>query len=225
MRKRPWRPLAVAKPALAHRRPRLGDLPARPILGLLALTPTRGERRSIALRPAGDNRVIVEAGSGAIVAALELEGELTRPLALPRAALARLRCRHPTAERLAIDGAYPGGTGMLRLSALDESSAATVLADEAVLVGELGDLLTAPPLQRLGEAQCVMLDPVLVAMAVEAMRRVCPAAPVEVTLSTDELLALSRGEEPVTRSRPWMTRCRSIAEWSQRATGGASLGG
>jgi hypothetical protein len=177
------------KAALAKRRPRLGDLPARPILGLLALTPTRGERRSIALRPAGDGRVIVEAGSGAIVAALELEGELTRPIALPRAALARLRCRHPTAERLAIDGPSPGGTGMLRLSALDESSAATVLADEAVLVGELGDLLTAPPLQRLGEAQGVMLDPVLMAMAVEAMRRVCPG-PVELTLSTHELLGM-----------------------------------
>jgi hypothetical protein len=185
------------KAALAKRRPRLGDLPARPILGLLALTPTRGERRSIALRPAGDGRVIVEAGSGAIVAALELEGELTRPIALPRAALARLRCRHPTAERLAIDGPSPGGTGMLRLSALDESSAATVLADEAVLVGELGDLLTAPPLQRLGEAQGVMLDPVLMAMAVEAMRRVCPGGPVEVSLSTHELLGMLVRGRPV----------------------------
>ena len=185
----------MPKAALTKRRPRLGDLPARPILGLLALTPTRGERRSIALRPAGENRVIVEAGSGAIVAALEIEGELGRAIALPRAALARLRCRNPTAERLAIDGAAPGGTGMLRLTALDESSAATVLAPEATLTDGLGDLLTAPPLLRLGEARGVLLDPVLVAMAVEAMRRVCPG-PVEVSLSTHELLGL------LVRARP-----------------------
>ena len=140
--------------------------------------------------------MIVEAGSGAIVAALELEGELTRPLALPRAALARLRCRHPTAERLAIDGAAPGGTGMLRLSAMDESSAATVLAPEATLTDGLGDLLTAPPLQRLGEARGVMLDPVLMAMAVEAMRRVSPG-PVEVSLSTHELLGMLVRGRPV----------------------------
>ena len=185
----------MPKAALAKRRPRLADLPARPILGLLALTPTRGERRSIAMRPAGDGRLIVEAGSGAIVAALELEGELTRPIALPRAALARLRCRHPTAERLAIDGPSPGGSGLLRLSAMDESSAATVLAPEATLTDGLGDLLTAPPLMRLGEAKGVMLDPVLMAMAVQAMRLVCPG-PVEVSLSTDELLGL------LVRARP-----------------------
>lgn len=182
--------------ALAKRRPRIGDFPARPILGLLALTPTRGERRSIALRPAGDNRVIVEAGNGAIVAALEIEGELTRPIALPRAALATLRRRHPTAERLAIDGPSPEGAGLLRLSALDASSAATVLTPEAALTDGLGDLLTAPPLQRLGEAQGVVLDPVLIGLAVECMRRVC-TAPVELTLSTHELLGMLVRGRPV----------------------------
>jgi hypothetical protein len=40
-----------------------------------------------------------------------------------------------------------------------------------------------------------MLDPVLMAMAVEAMRRVCPG-PVEVRLSTHELLGL------LVRARP-----------------------
>jgi len=64
------------KAALAKRRPRLGDLPAQPILALIGLIPVGGTRNHLALRPAGVNRVIVEAGSGAIVAALELEGEL-----------------------------------------------------------------------------------------------------------------------------------------------------
>ena len=64
----------MPKAALAKRRPRLADLPARAVLGLLALTPTRGDRCHVALRPAGDGRVIVEAGNGAIVAALEEEG-------------------------------------------------------------------------------------------------------------------------------------------------------
>ena len=196
MRKPPWRPLAVAKPALVKRRPRLGDLPARPLLALIGLIPVGGTRNHLALRPAGDNRVIVEAGNGAIVAAVELEGELTRPIALPRAALATLRRRHPTAERLAIDGPSPEAAGLLRLSALDQSSAATVLAPEAALTDGLGDLLTDPPLQRLGEAQGVVLDPQLVAMAVEAMRKVCPG-PMEASLSTHELLGLLVRGRPV----------------------------
>jgi hypothetical protein len=45
-------------------------------LALIGLIPVGGTRNHLALRPAGVNRVIVEAGSGAIVAALELEGEL-----------------------------------------------------------------------------------------------------------------------------------------------------
>jgi hypothetical protein len=182
--------------ALAKRRPRLADLPARPILGLLALTPTRGERTHVALRPAGAGRVILEAGGGAIVAAIEVEGDLTRPMALPRAALATLRRRHPTADRLAIDGPVADGPGLLRLSALDQCSAATVLTAEATLTDGLGDLLTAPPLQRLGEARGAMLDPLLVAMAVEAMRRICPG-PALVALSTDELLGMLVRGHPV----------------------------
>jgi hypothetical protein len=165
-------------------------------LALIGLIPVGGTRNHLALRPAGDNRVIVEAGNGAIVAAVELEGELTRPIALPRAALATLRRRHPTAERLAIDGPSPEGAGLLRLSALDQSSAATVLAPEAALVAGLGDLLIDPPLQRLGEAQGVVLDPVLIGLAVECMRRVCNA-PVELTLSTHELLGLLVRGRPV----------------------------
>lgn len=179
----------MPKAALAKRRPRVADLPARAVLGLLALTPTRGDRCHVALRPAGDGRVIVEAGNGAIVAALEVEGELTRPLALPRAALATLRRRHPSAERLAVDGPSPDGPGLLRLSALDQSSAATVLSPEATLTDGLGDLLTVAPLQRLGDARGAMLDPLLIAMAVEALRRVCPG-PVMVSLSAHELLGL-----------------------------------
>jgi len=131
--------------------------------------------------------VLVEAGNGAIVAALEVEGELERPLALPRAALAILRRRHPTADRLAIDGPAADGPGLLRLTALDQCSSASVLAPEADLIAALGADLLDPPLQRLGEAKGTMLDPVLVAMAVEAMRRVCPG-PALVALANDELL-------------------------------------
>jgi len=52
------------------------DLFARPLLALIGLILVGGTRNHLALRPAGVNRVIVEAGKGAIVAALELEGEL-----------------------------------------------------------------------------------------------------------------------------------------------------
>lgn len=179
--------------ALAKRRPRLADLPARPILGLLVLTPTRGDRCHVALRPAGPGLVIVEAGGGAIFAALEVEGELTRPLALPRAALATLRRRNPTAERLAIDGPASDGPGLLRLSALDQCSAATVLTAEATLTNGLGDLLTDPP---PGDARGAVLDPVLIAMAVAAMREVCPG-PAMVSLSSDELLGFLIRGRPV----------------------------
>ena len=182
--------------ALAKRRPRLGDFPAQPILALIGLIPVGGTRNHLALRPAGDNRVIVEAGNGAIVAAVELEAELTRPLALPRAALATLRRRNPTAERLAIDGPSPDGPGMLRLSALDQCSAATVLAPEATLSDGLGDLLTEPPLQRLGEARGTVLDPVLIGLATESMRKICNG-PVEVSLSTHELLGMLVRGRPV----------------------------
>jgi len=185
-----------AATALAKRRPRLADLPAGPVFGLLALTPNRGERCHVALRPAGPGRVIVEAGGGAIVAAIEVEGELTRPMALPRSALATLRRRHPTADRLAIDGQVADGPGLLRLSALDKTSAATVLTAEATLTDGLGDLLTAPPLQRLGDARGAMLDPLLVAMAMGAMRCICPG-PVDVSLSTDELLGMLVRGRPV----------------------------
>jgi hypothetical protein len=84
----------------------------------------------------------------------------------------------------------------LRLSALDKTSAATVLTAEATLTDGLGDLLTAPPLQRLGDARGAMLDPLLVAMAVEAMRCICPG-PVDVSLSIDELLGMLVRGRPV----------------------------
>ena len=184
-----------AATALAKRRPRLADLPAGPILGLLGLTPSGGDRCHVALRPAGPGRVIAEAGGGAIVAALEIEGELTRPMALPRSALATLRRRHPTAERLAIDGPSPAadGPGLLRVSALDQSSAATVITPETTLVDGLGDLLSDPP---PGDARGAVLDPVLLTRAMEAMRRICPG-PVTVSLSTDELLGLVVRGHPV----------------------------
>jgi len=182
-----------AATALAKRRPRLADLPAGPILGLLVLTPSGGDRCHVALRPAGPGRVIAEAGDGAIVAALEIEGELTRPMALPRAALATLRRRHPTADRLAVDGPAADGPGLLRISALDSSSAATVLTPEATPVDGLGDLLTDPP---PGDARGAMLDPLLITRAMEAMRRICPG-PVDVALSTDELLGMLVRGRPV----------------------------
>lgn len=178
-----------------RRRQRLADLPAHPLLALLPLVPSKGDRSVVSLRPTGDGRVIAEAGGGAAVAVVELDGDLLRPLALSRSALLTLQRRHPHAERLAVDGPHPDGPPLLRLAALDAQSSAVVQAPEAdVPPGSAEALLRDVPLLRIDDTEA-LLDPPLVIAALSTMRRLCPG-PVRMALCRHDLLGL------VVRGRP-----------------------
>lgn len=191
--------MAEAAPgALARRRPRLGDVPARAVFALLGLVPSKGPRAYIHLRPAGEDRVIVEAGGGAVVGVIELRGTVARELALPRAGLAMLAKRHPQAERLAVDGALPDGpAGMLRLAALDAHSSATVLAPEAELQpGTVSALLEDDQPLLVGDERAALLNMQLLSQAADTLRRLCPGPAAEAALPRHDLLGA------VLRARP-----------------------
>ncbi|MEY4358593.1 MAG: hypothetical protein RLZZ631_79, partial [Cyanobacteriota bacterium] len=162
--------LAAAAPAAVpvRRRPRLADLPAAPLLALVPLVPPI--RPFVVLRQIAEGRVLAEAGGGAVVAVLEVAGELTRELFLPRAGLMTLAKRHPRADRLTVDGPDPDGAPLLLLRALDRDSSATVICPEAdPMGGSVAALLQAVPLLALGDEQVAMVDPQLLRQGIEVL--------------------------------------------------------
>lgn len=183
--------------ALARRRPRLADLPAHPLLNLLPLVPSKGPRAYAHLRAAGAGRVLIEAGGGALVACVEVRGELAREVAIPRTALAMLQRRHPGAHRLTVDGALPDGPpGGLLLRTLDSTSAASVSCVEAELQsGTVADLLRDPPLLAGDERSC-LLNMQLLSQGADTLRRLCPGAPCAAAMPRHDLLGAILRAEP-----------------------------
>lgn len=189
--------MAEATTQLARRRPRIADLPAGPVLNLLALVPKAGPRAYIHLRGGGAGRVLIEAGGGALVAAVEVRGELAREVALPRAGVALLQRRHGAADRLTVDGALPDGPpGGLLLRALDATSAASVAClEEEIQPGTVSELIAEDrPLLAGAERSC-LLNLQLLGQAADTLRRLCPGA-ADVEMPRHDLLAV------VLRGRP-----------------------
>lgn len=197
-------------PLSRRTRERLADLPCQAIYGLLPLLPAHGPRSHAALKPAEDGRVIAEAGGGSVVACVELEGQLSRPLCLPRAALMTLARRHPKGDRLVVDGPSPNGPPLLRLAALDEHSSATVLTPEAEpCSGTVRDLLADPPLLRLSDDRAALLNPVLIAQAMAAIKQLAPG-PALLSLAAHDLLGLIVRGQPVDDG-PILSACVAVA--------------
>lgn len=175
--------------ALARRRPRLADLPARPLLGLLAVTQKTGPRSAIVLRPDGD-RVWAESSSGPLAAAVLMTGDLTRPLAIPRDAIALLQRRHPDAERLAIEGAAPGEMGGLLLRTLSSASAVSVIAAERPVPDgpSVADLIRG--IEGQGGGAAALLDLQLLTAAADCVRRICGTGMADLQLVDHPVLGL-----------------------------------
>lgn len=182
--------MADATPgALARRRPRIADVPAAPVLAVLPLVPAKGPRTYVHLRGAGPGRVLIEAGGGAVIAAIEARGELVREVALPRSALLMLARRHGCAERLTVDGAREDDPpGSLLLRTLDATSAASVACVEAeAQPGTVASLLKDRPLLAGDERAC-LLNMQLLALAASTLRRLCPGAPTSCAMPRHDLI-------------------------------------
>lgn len=191
--------MAEATTALVRRkRERLADLPWPPLAALLPLIPTRGPRSYLAIQPLGGGQLVLEVGGGALAAAVVLEGDATRPLHLPRAAIGTLATRHPHGERLAIDGPAEVGDPLLRLAVLDSSSSATLLSAEAVPVEgpSISALVGSQALLPAGDQRRPLLDPKLLGIAVAAMARLA-GGPFSLGIADHPLLgALLRADIP-----------------------------
>jgi hypothetical protein len=172
-----------------RRRPRLADLPWQPLAALVPLIPP--SRPALVLRPICDGLVMAEAGGGACCAVLELAGELSRELYLPRAGLTTLARRHPHAERLTVDGPAPDGAELLLLRAIDDTSSATVICLEAdALAGSVASLLAAVPVLALGDGQQALIDPQLLTRAITVMGRISGGGPVDLSVANHDTLGL-----------------------------------
>lgn len=192
--------MAEATTQLARRkRERLADLPWPQLVAVLPLIPAKGNRAYVAILPMGEGQLAVEVGGGAAVAALVLEGEATRPLHLPRAAISTLAARHPRGERLVIDGPDPEREPLMRLAVLDGTGSATLLTAEAD-PAEGGPSITAivsgSTLMPAGDPRCALLDPKLLGIAVSVMGRLSDG-PFQLGLADHPLLgALLRADIP-----------------------------
>lgn len=187
-------PSAAAVPV--RRRPRLADLPAPPLLALAPLVPHH--RPAVMLRPISSDRVMAEAGSGACCALLELDGQLSRPLYLPRAALITLAKRHPLAERLVIDA---NDDGLLLFRAINGDSSATVICSEAdALVGSVATLLQAVPLLALGDEQQALINPQLLRKALAVLIRISGDSPIALAMPAHDTLAVVLHARPAAGS-------------------------
>lgn len=183
--------MTEAAPLAPRRRQRLAaDLPAGPVCALAALAPTVGPRAYVAFRPLGDGRIAAEAGGGAVCGLLEVEGQLSQPLAIPTRALLTLGRRHPSARVLVIDSPHPDGPALMLLRSLDETGSATVSTPAAELeAGSVEALLADVPVLPLGDERAALLDPRLLRQGLAAMAKLCPG-PVRVSLPAHDALGL-----------------------------------
>ena len=164
---------------IAPRTPRIADLEAAPVLELLALVPTEPEPlAALQIRPADtEGRVLLELASTALMARLEVDGDCSRLIALPRGPLAVLRRRHGDAERLVIDE-LEAGTG-LRTFAADSTVAIT--CSQAAPLPQLPMAEPSEGQPAGGDALPVWLDPALLNKALGVLVRL-GTAPVELAL-------------------------------------------
>lgn len=161
--------------ALAHRPPRLADLPAAPLLALAAAPWQR-----LQLHPTPHGAVVVEALGAVVALRLEITelAELARPIALPPAALRRLRRLHPDAERLVID--TTATDGLLRLRTVGPDAAAVVMATEA-------DPLDRLPLLEAGRSPAVPVKAAALVVAAGLLQRLGAADAVVIGLDSPTL--------------------------------------
>ena len=164
---------------LAHRPPRLADLPAAP---LLALAAAPWQRLQLHPTPHG---AVVEALGAELALRLEITemAELARPIALPPAALRRLRRLHPDAERLVIDAT----DGLLRLRTVGSDAAAVVMATE-------GDPLDRLPLLEAGCSPAVPVKAAALVVAAGLLQRLGAADVVVIGLDSPTLALEIQGD-------------------------------
>ena len=165
---------------LAHRPPRLADLPAAPLLAVAAAPWQR-----LQLHPAPSGAVVLEALGAALALRLEITelAELARPIALPPAALRRLRRLHPDAERLVIDAT----DGLLRLRTVGSDAAAVVMATE-------GDPLDRLPLLEAGCSPAVPVKAAALVVAAGLLQRLGAADAVVIVLDSPTLALEIQGD-------------------------------
>jgi hypothetical protein len=193
------------------------DVAWQPLAALVPLIPP--SRPALVLRPIGADRLLAEAGGGACCAVLELVGELSRPLYLPRAGLTTLARRHPHAERLTIDGPAPDGAELLLLRAIDDTSSATVVCPEAdALGGSVATLLEAVPALALGDGQQALIDPQLLTRAITVMGRISGGGPVGLSVANHDTLALLVKARPAPDS-DLIRGCIAIARMIEQTDG------
>lgn len=182
----------MAEAALAPRRRQrlLADVPADVICTLAQLA--GGQRDYVLFTPCPEpGRVTVEAGGakgGAVLGVIEIEAELTAPLALPAPALRSLQRRLPAGPVvLAVDGPQPGGPNLTRIAALAADGSAAVHCppsepDGGSAAGLLRDVPLLPP------DHGATLDPRVLAIACRVLHQLCPGA-VELQVAHHDLLA------------------------------------
>jgi hypothetical protein len=173
---------------IASRAARIADLPAAPVLALLELVPADPEAlASLQIRPAGKEGLAqLEVASPVLMGRLEVEGDCSRPVSLPRGALAVIRRRHSDAERLVVDAvAEPG---MVGLRSFGKDATVAISCPEAQPLPEL-PLVPLPeaPRPAAGAPLPLLLDPVLLSRAIGVLHRL-DCRPIRLELLGDPLV-------------------------------------
>jgi hypothetical protein len=152
---------------------------------------------------------MLETLSQAVAAAIEVDGEAARAVTIPAAALLSLRRRHPEAERLTIDDQSP----LLRIRSLSEGAIVALACPEADPLPEI-PLPEPRLLDRDGIRPPLLVDPLLLRQATEALRRM-GCSPVRVTWVDDHpSIGLALEPLPVGELRGcvWICRCQWRSE-------------
>lgn len=166
----------MATAELAARPTRLADLPASAVLALLDLVPRSPDGLAVLqIRPGpSEGLVVLEVAAPAAMGRLVLEGDASRPIALPRAALALLKRRHLDAQRLVVDQLEHEGPCRLGLRSFGPDCTMAISCPEAAALPEL-PLLELPvppsPSEFAGDALPLLLDPALLAKALAVLSR------------------------------------------------------
>jgi|Wag4MinimDraft_19_1082662.scaffolds.fasta_scaffold25564_2 hypothetical protein len=140
--------------------PSIASLPLAPAMALVTLLPPDG---ALQIRPAGDGLLCLEAVGRVMAAAVELEGESSRPVAIPAAALPKLRREIKAPHWLTVVEQPPGL--LLRVQSLDQSAAITCSEPPELPPLCLDDAAAAPP-----AAAPPLLDLELLRVAVEVLQ-------------------------------------------------------